>query len=145
MASDVHNYICFKFYGAWREIEQLYKKELGNSVSPQVTYILQFLSLDKDMTINEISADMSLNTSAVSTLIGRMEARGLVVRTHGVKDRRVVIVRLTIEGHELLTKLKGNIKNIADVISENITPEEKETLFNIVSKISKSKEDNYPL
>ncbi|KAG1651208.1 putative HTH-type transcriptional regulator YusO [Nymphon striatum] len=145
MASEVHDYICFKFYEAWREIEQLYKKELGNSVSPQVTYILQFCSLDKDMTINEISADMSLNTSAVSTLIGRMENRGLVKRTHGIKDRRVVNVRLTQEGYDLLTKLRGNIDTIADVISENITKEEKETLFNIVSKISKAKEDNYPL
>lgn len=145
MTSIVHDYICFKFYEGWREVEQLYKKELGNNISPQVTYVLQICDLYRDMTINNIAADMKLNTSAVSTLIGRMEARGLVIRKHDTKDRRVVNVRLTEQGQELLEELEGNIKRLADIISENISVEEKETLFNIVSKIVKAKEENYPM
>ena len=143
-SSVVHEYICFKFYQGWREVEQLYKRELGNSISPQVTYVLQICSLDEDMTINDIASDMKLNTSAVSTLVGRMEARGFIVRKHSTKDRRVVNVRLTQQGADLLDDLKGNIQTLADVISENISAEEKEVFFNVVSKIVKAKERHYP-
>jgi DNA-binding MarR family transcriptional regulator len=54
-----------------------------------------------------------------------------------------VNVRLTQEGHDLIMSLKGKIKTIEDKISSEITPEEKETLFRIVSKIAHSRERNY--
>lgn len=144
MASSVNENICFNFYEGWREVEQLYKKELGNSISPQVTYVLQICSLDEDMTINNIASEMKLNISAVSTLVGRMETRGLLVRIHSTKDRRVVNVRLTEQGSELMADLEGSIENLANIISENISTEEREALFNIVSKLVKAKEKHYP-
>lgn len=139
---EIHDYICFNFYTGWREIDQFYKKELGNEITPQITYILQICKLDVEMSVKDISIGMKLNTSAVSNLISRMEKKDLVIRRHDDIDRRVVKVKLTQKGYDLLLKLKTKIKSLEGKISTGITPEEKETLLRIVTKISDSRTNN---
>jgi len=142
MDHKIHDYICFNFYTGWREIDQFYKNELGNDITPQITYILQICKLDVEMPIKDISKEMKLNVSAVSNLIARMEKNRLVIRRHDDVDRRVVRVKLTQKGYDLLLYLEGKIKSLEEKIAMGITPEEKATLLKIVSKISNSRANN---
>ena len=46
----------------------------------------------------------------VTRLLDRLEARGLVVRTRGAPDRRVVTARLTAEGRGVVDALDGPVR-----------------------------------
>lgn len=136
MSVDLNRFICFNFYNGWREITGFYKDILGMDVTPQKVYVLELLELDKEITMNELSKGMNLDSSAVSTLVSRMEKKSLVKRTHGTEDRRTVFVKLTQEGHDAREKLRGNFGGLTDNIGENISPSDVATLQEIVAKIS---------
>lgn len=136
MGADLNQFICFNFYNGWREITGFYKDSLGMDVTPQKVYVLELLDTDKKLTMNELSKGMNLDSSAVSTLISRMEKKSLVKRTHGKKDRRTVYVQLTKDGVELRDHLRTKLGRMTDNIVEDITEEDVEALKRIVSKIS---------
>ena len=138
MSVDLNSLICFNFYNGWREITGFYKDILGMDVTPQKVYVLELLEIDKQITMNKLSVGMNLDSSAVSTLISRMEKKGLVKRTHGTEDRRTVFVKLTKEGYEAKQLLRQNFSGLTDGIGENISQKEISTLREIVSKVAKN-------
>jgi len=136
MSVNLNSFICFNFYSGWREITGFYKDILGMDVTPQKVYVLELLEQDKKITMNELSRGMNLDSSAVSTLISRMEKKSLVKRTHGTEDRRTVFVQLTPEGAEIREKLRSNFSELTDNIGEGISSADIETLQTIVGKIT---------
>jgi len=138
MSVDLNRFICFNFYNGWREITGFYKDILGMDVTPQKVYVLELLEMDKEITMNELSKGMNLDSSAVSTLVSRMEKKSLVTRTHGTEDRRTVFVKLTQEGHDAREKLRTNFEGLTDSIGENISSKDVATLQDIVGKIAKN-------
>lgn len=136
MSTNLNQFICFNFYNGWREITGFYKDSLGMDVTPQKVYVFELLDADKKLTMNELSKGMNLDSSAVSTLISRMEKKSLVKRTHGKKDRRTVFVQLTKEGVEERDKIRQKLGGMIEGIGENISEEDIETLKRIVTKIS---------
>ena len=136
MAVDLGQFICFNFYNGWRQITSFYKYTLGKDVTPQKVYVLELLELDKKITMNELSRGMNLDSSAVSTLVSRMEKNGLIKRTHGTQDRRTVFVQLTKKGNKLRDKLRSKFNTLTESIGENISEDEIATLKRIVSKLT---------
>jgi DNA-binding MarR family transcriptional regulator len=141
MEISLNQYLCFNLYRGWREISSFYKDALGNDVSPQNVYILELCELDKGINMNELSSAMHLDGSAVSTLISRMEKKALVVREHGVEDRRVVFVKLTKEGHDFRESLRSQVKILTKNVTKNITRSDIESLQIIVNKITANRVD----
>jgi len=139
MESNLNQHLCFNFYRGWREISSFYKDVLGNDVSPQNVYILELCELDRKITMNELSNAMHLDGSAVSTLISRMEKKSLVVREHGVKDRRVVYVKLTKEGHEFRESLRSQMDALTDNATQNISKNDITALQAMVNKVAKNR------
>ena len=136
MAVDLSQFICFNFYGGWRQITSFYKHTLGKDVTPQKVYVLELLELDKKITMNELSRGMDLDSSAVSTLVSRMEKNGLIKRTHGTQDRRTVFVQLTKKGNKLRDKIRSKFNTLTEYIGDNISEDEIATLKRIVSKLA---------
>src|SRR5690554_5462828 len=54
---------------------------------------------------SDIGCDMVVRVPDVTRLVDRLEQRGLVVRERSTTDRRVVVVRISDAGLELLKKL----------------------------------------
>ena len=140
MSERLNQRICFNFYQGWREITSFYKDVYGNDITPQNVYLLQLCSLNEGITIKQLSEGMGLDSSAVSTLVARMEKKGLIKRTHGVEDRRTVFVELTMEGNELKEDMNAKADLLADSMNINITEEESKVLHSIVMKIKLNRE-----
>jgi len=66
--------------------------------------ILQSLKDKNDATIGSIAQDINLTQATVTTIIDRMQARGIVSRHRNMKDARKVNVRITDSGRELLKR-----------------------------------------
>ncbi len=141
METNLNQHLCFNLYRGWREISSFYKDALGNDVSPQNVYILELCELDKEITMNELSNAMHLDGSAVSTLISRMEKKSLVMREHGVKDRRVVFVKLTKKGYDFRENLRTQVEILTKNATKDITPSDIEALQIMVNKITANRVD----
>ena len=138
MSVNLNKYICFNFYNGWREITGFYKDILGMDVTPQKVYVLELLDIKEEITMNELSKGMNLDSSAVSTLISRMEKKSLVQRKHGTEDRRTVFVKLTKEGYEAREKIREGFSGLTDNMSDNITQKDIAVLQKIVGKIAEN-------
>lgn len=65
--------------------------------------ILQLLRQNEELTAGEVARQVSLSQATVTTIIDRLEQRGLVVRERSMQDRRKVFVCLTQAGEKILT------------------------------------------
>lgn len=89
----------FKFIQQYSE-EVL--KEFGVT-GPQL-WLLKTLVVDEGTTVGELSQKMFVHISTVSSIINRLEEKGLIVRKRNKSDRRKVFIHLTPRGVELISK-----------------------------------------
>ena len=141
MEANLNQYLCFNLYKGWREISSFYRDALGKDVTPQKVYVLELCEMDKKITMNDLSSAMHLDGSAVSTLISRMEKKSLVVREHGVEDRRVVYVMLTREGHDLREGLRSQFGHFTKKLTENISESDIEIIQSVINKVTTNRAD----
>src|SRR5690606_18823636 len=73
----------------------------ANVTGPQLL-LLQILHNKGDMTISELSRDMSLSQATVTTILDRLEKRELVTRVRSQLDKRKVYPQLTHKGAKVL-------------------------------------------
>lgn len=82
----------------------LHSKHLAKTTgltSPQIL-LLQTIRDQGEVTIGEIAHEMSLSQATVTTIIDRLEKRGLVYRERSKEDKRKVHAHLTEEALETL-------------------------------------------
>jgi DNA-binding MarR family transcriptional regulator len=71
--------------------------------SPQLA-ALQTIQRMQPVTVGVLAKEIHLSQATVTGILGRLESRGLVVRTRGSQDRRSVLVELTEAGDKLATE-----------------------------------------
>ncbi|WP_025899603.1 MarR family winged helix-turn-helix transcriptional regulator [Sneathiella glossodoripedis] len=76
-------------------------QETGLSTSQLLA--MQALNGAADMTAGAVAKEINLSQATVSTLLDKLEARGLILRERGQSDKRKVFVKLTDLGRELVT------------------------------------------
>lgn len=70
--------------------------------------------------VGPIAAALGTKIAAVSRLIGRLRARGLVETRRGESDARLVLVSLTPKGEELRTRVVGRRRAELNVALEQL-------------------------
>lgn len=80
---------------------------LGQEYSFSQVMILQALLMQKETRMNDLARFLGLSKANASGLVDRLVRRGLIERSHGVEDRRVVFVRLTPAGTRIARRLAG--------------------------------------
>lgn len=94
--------LCFALYTATNSVVREYRPlldELGLTY-PQYLIMLA-LWHEGDKSVGELATRLRLAPHAISPMLDRMEANGLLVRIRDDIDRRLVHVVLTDEGHRL--------------------------------------------
>ncbi|MFU8828738.1 MAG: MarR family winged helix-turn-helix transcriptional regulator [Phycisphaerales bacterium] len=138
-AEQLRELLCFNFYLGWRAIQAFYKPNFDAGMNPQRIYALAVCDADRGTTVSQIAAALQIELPAVSALVDRMEADGLVERRRSDHDRRTVEVFLTRLGvssrarhDELLRKADEQL------FAEHVRPKDLIALRRIVSGLSKS-------
>lgn len=78
----------------------LHSKQLSKTsglTAPQIL-LLNAIRNNDEVTIGKIANDISLSQATVTTILDRLEKRGLVYRERSTQDKRKVHVHLTEEG-----------------------------------------------
>lgn len=77
-------------------------KEAGLT-APQLL-VMQAILSQEEMTMGQIAQSVSLSQATITSILDRLENRGLVERYRGKEDKRRVYAHVTAEGKALLEK-----------------------------------------
>jgi DNA-binding MarR family transcriptional regulator len=132
----LENQVCFPIYSVSRLITKAYKPYLDEM---EITYpqylVLMVLWENDEISVNQISEKLLLNTNTLSPLLKRMEKMEIIERNRSPKDERSVIVKLTKKGSEFKTLAKpipGELVKI--LLNENVQLEEVIKMKNMLNE-----------
>ena len=113
----LENQLCFPVYAASRLITRIYQPYLDEIGITYPQYLVLLVLWEKDeVTVNEISRKLILNTNTTTPLLKRLETLGLVTRRRSGEDERKVIIALTAKGR----KLQSRAAEIPGKLSEGL-------------------------
>jgi DNA-binding MarR family transcriptional regulator len=84
----------------------IHSRKLGRSVgitAPQLM-VLRAVNANDGLTASEVARAVSLSQATITTIVSRLEERGLLARERSSVDRRRVHVSLTAAGRDVLTE-----------------------------------------
>lgn len=87
-----------------RDFAQIYEREFGLTI-PEWRVIAHLGEADS-VSVREIHQRVDMDKSRVSRAAARLEAAGLITKTANPGDRRLVSLRLTPQGRELLALIR---------------------------------------
>jgi len=141
----LENQLCFPLYAASRLIIREYQEHLDKLEITYPQYLVLMVLWETDnISVNEISHKLILNTNTVTPLLKRMEIQGIITRNRSEKDERKVMVRLTEKGLHMREEAAGiPEKLIACILSDSMKAEElidmKEKLNVLIDFLSKNR------
>jgi DNA-binding MarR family transcriptional regulator len=100
--------------------------------------ILYALFKKKKMTMAEIAGKIGKDKSTVTALVNKLVLCGYVSKERDTEDARVTYVELTAKGRELEPVFEEISQKVLKVFYTDISDEEKEELFRLLSKIEKN-------
>ena len=104
----LENQLCFPLYAASRLIIREYQQHLDKLEITYPQYLVLMVLWETDnITVNEITQKLILNTNTVTPLLKRMEVQGIISRIRSESDERKVMIKLTEKGVHLRTEAAG--------------------------------------
>jgi DNA-binding MarR family transcriptional regulator len=126
--------ICFDLYAASRAMTQLYRPALDELGLTYPQYIaLRVIWHRRRLTVRDLGTALRLDSGTLSPLLKRLEAQGLIHRTRGTDDERVVWVTPTPEGTALEQRAAGLPERIACAL--DLTLDEYTQLHHLLTRI----------
>jgi len=98
---------------------------------------LFFLARHDGCRIGDLAGGLGLGAPAVTGLVGRMQAAGLVVRAAEASDARASRVRLTEKGRALSGAAADHLKKFNDAISRGFDTDEMETVYRFLTRLAR--------
>jgi DNA-binding MarR family transcriptional regulator len=91
--------------------------------------VLSSLELEGPVPMSRLADLLGVALSNATGIVGRMEERGLVERTHDETDRRVVLARLTDAGRRMVGEMESSrLAKVARLV-DTMSPDEQADLL----------------
>ena len=130
--------IDYNLRKTWRKINKLYNKTASEYMG---TVSLAMIVLNIDIYEGTLSTRlgpiMGIEMTSLSRSLKRLEDMGIIKRKINKEDKRQVIICLTKLGLERREIAKQTVLNFNEIITSQLTEEEKKIFFNVLSKINK--------
>lgn len=137
-SSLLRGLICFNFYRGWRGISEYYRHYLPENVSAQQSYVLELCDEHVGLGVGEVAAALEIELPAISALLRRMEASGLVRRAVPQENRRRTLVFLTPNGVLMREKVRTVMHEADQALGRFISEKDVAQLVRIVDKVRKA-------
>jgi len=87
-----------------REFSDIYRERFGLSIA-QWRVVAHLSQTRAAVSIREVHQQVDMDKSKVSRAASRLEARGLVIKETNPSDRRLIELRLSEQGRELIAEM----------------------------------------
>lgn len=105
--------LCFALYAATHAITRAYRPLLNELGITYPQYLVLLVLWERDtVPVGEIARRLQLDAAALTPLVKRLEAVGLVNRQRDTRDERIVRISLSAEGRTLrnrAAKVQGEV------------------------------------
>jgi len=88
-----------------------------------------------EVTMTELVEYINVPMSTATGIVDRLVKKGYIARERSEADRRIVVLKLTEEGSNLVKNLKDLICKYLNMILQDLTEEEKQSMAHIAMKI----------
>lgn len=130
----LENQLCFPIYLCSKEFINKYTPLLEEINLTYTQYIVMMYFWEKkESNVKELGNAILLDSSTLTPLLKKLEAKGFIKRERSKEDERNLIIRLTEEGEKLKEKALCIPEKIGECI--NLTDEEKKTLYSLIYKV----------
>lgn len=96
---------------------------------------LMIISRGGNPTAASLARDLNTDTGAMTRMLDRLEAKGLLLRSRSATDRRVVELTLTDQGRELTTMIPHHLAAVYNAGLAGFTQDEFVTLKQMLRRI----------
>jgi DNA-binding MarR family transcriptional regulator len=100
-------------------------------------YILSLLSKKGTCSVTELADQMGVKPSAITAMVDRLLKHGFVLRDRDEHDRRVVTIRMTEQGADILQQAQRKRKEIVQRYLRHLAPDELDTFVRIFEKLAR--------
>ncbi|MCR4443307.1 MAG: MarR family transcriptional regulator [Peptococcaceae bacterium] len=105
------------------------------AMSKQELFTLLLVERHGEIIMSQIAGHVNIPMSTATGIVDRLVKKGFLVRERSDSDRRIVVIRLTGKGKELINTIKQKGNEYMQMIKEGLTEEEQEFLLRIFIKI----------
>jgi DNA-binding MarR family transcriptional regulator len=111
---------------SWSPRERMlaFRSWLKGSLSLIHLHVLTVLEADGPLPMSHLADTLDVSVASATGIVGRMEERGLVERSHGAADRRVVLVRSTPAGIAIFKDMTAHRREQLATLFERLTRDE---------------------
>ena len=103
---------------------------------PQL-WVLGHLSRQRECSMRGLANFMKMGLSSVTGMVDRLVKQGLAERRRPEKDRRVVLVDITVKGRKVLMEILTQRRKTTLELFESLTAEERSIYLCILEKLVK--------
>jgi DNA-binding MarR family transcriptional regulator len=104
------------------------RRLLRQSISLTHVHVLTILRTAGSMPVSELANALDVSVASATGIISRMEQRGLLTRSRGADDRRVVTVSIAAGGQAALEQLEGRSREHFQALLGRLTVSELRTV-----------------
>ena len=117
----------------------LYVERLrGLGVTQGEAHILAHLHAVGSATVAELHRALAHKRSTLTSILDRLEGRGLVARETSPEDRRTFVVALTREGRRAAREVYAHLAEIETAVADRVPPEALEAFAAVVAAIEEA-------
>jgi DNA-binding MarR family transcriptional regulator len=133
---DIENSLGFLLAKSYQRGYALFKAPLEKyHLTPKQFSLLAFLWKQDGLSQVELSEKCQIDRTTIGGLVDRLQEQGYVRREPHPEDRRAFQIRLTDRGSALEEDLLFIARKVSDTFTAGLSPEETETLRQILKKL----------
>lgn len=121
------------------DVKELLSSDLWENIfldcSKNEILIFWLLYRKKEVNMTEIAEYIHVPLNTATGIVGRMEKKGLVIRTRSEEDKRVVLIRLSESGMMQFQKLLDEMTYYGMNLMTSLTKEEMELFMKMTVKV----------
>lgn len=128
--------LCFPLYACSREVIKLYNPYLSKLDLTYTQYIALMVLWEKqEINVKSLGEELYLDSGTLSSVLKKLEAKGLLSRQRSKVDERNLIVRITEDGMAMRDRAAQIPEEMIKCME--LEPEEAAELYRILYKLLK--------
>ena len=85
-----------------------------------------------------LSQLIAFDRSTLGSVLERLEAKGWILRAGSPSDRRVKLLRLTLEGERLLRQVEPAVRRVQQRLLEPLSPADRAAMLRLLAQLAAS-------
>ena len=122
--------------------DRFYKKFKMSKPQFSALYLI-YLSGDEGMMLSSLGDEMVVSRANITSLVDRMEARGIIKRVINPNDRRSIKAVITEEGRKIIDSVLPSHKIFSEEVLDFLNENEKKRIIELLERVQKELISNY--